>query len=198
MAEWVMNYIVALGMGGVFLGVIIESMGIPFFPGGVMVILAGFLAGEGKFPLFQVFLVTFLGYNIGSFIAYLIGIRIGEPFLLRFGKLFRITPHRLKSAQCWMEQSSAAFIIFGRFVPTISNITPYLAGISGLGIIKFAGLNLIFSTIWSLFNLGIGIFFGRNWKYMLHLTHFWLPVLAGSLLVLSILVMIFKRTRLRI
>jgi membrane protein DedA with SNARE-associated domain len=198
MTEWVMNYIVALGLGGIFLGVIIESMGIPFFPGGIMVILAGFLSSQGKFPLFQVFLVTFLGLNIGSVIAYLIGIKIGEPFLFRFGKLLRITPQRLKNAQVWAEQSSAAFIIFGRFIPTVSNLTPYLAGISGLGILKFTGFNLIFAAIWSLFNLGIGIFFGHNWKHILHLTRFWLPVLAGCLLVLSILVLMFKKTRLKI
>ncbi len=195
MAEWVMNYIVALGLGGVFLGVVIESMGIPFFPGGIMVILAGFLSGQGRFPLFQLFLITFLGFNIGSIAAYLIGIKIGEPFLFRFGKLLRITPERLKSAQGWMEQSSAAFIVFGRFIPTVSNITPYLAGISGLGIMKFTGFNLIFAAIWSLFNLGIGIFFGHNWKYISHLTHIWLPVIAGGLLVLSILVIIFKKNR---
>lgn len=197
MTQWVMDYLGALGMGGLLLGVVIEAMGIPF-PGGLMVILAGFLVNQGRFDFLHTLFVTLLGFNTGATIAYLIGKRVGEPFLFRFGKYLRVTPRRIKRAQDYLEHSSAAFIIFGRFVPMISNLTPYIAGISGLGILKFISFNFVFTLIWSLLNLGLGMFFSHNWSYLLRFMHFWLPLLAGSLLILCLLLLYLKRVRLKV
>ncbi len=197
MTEWIMDYLGVLGMGGLFLGVVIEAMGVPF-PGGLMVIMAGFLVNQGRFDFFHVLFAVLLGFNIGATIAYLIGKQVGEPFLFRFGKYLRVTPRRIKRAQDWLERSSAAFIIFGRFVPMISNLTPYIAGISGLGILKFISYNFVFTLIWSLFNLGVGMFFSYNWSYLLRFMHFWLPLLAGGLLILCLLLLYLRRDRLKV
>lgn len=198
MTQWVMDYLGALGMGGLLLGVVIEAMGIPFFPGGLMVILAGFLVNQGRLDFLQALFVTLLGFNMGATIAYMIGKRVGEPFLFRFSKYLRVTPRRIKRAQDWLEHSSAAFIIFGRFVPMISNLTPYIVGISGLGVIKFISLNFVFALIWSLLNLGVGMFFSHNWSYLLRFMHFWLPLLAGGLLILCLLLLYLRLSRLKV
>lgn len=194
MKDWVMSYLGALGAGGLFLGVIIEAMGIPF-PGGLMVILAGFLVNQGRLNFFPVFAATVIGFNLGAGIAFLIGRHVGEPFLMHFGRYLRVTPQRLEQAQKLLEQSSAAFIIFGRFVPMISNLTPYLAGLSGLNIFKFIAYNLLFTLFWTSFNLSLGILFGHSWEYLLYLTRSWLPVVAGGLLVLFFIILYFVRGR---
>lgn len=192
MREWVMSYLGTLGAGGLLLGVIIEAMGIPF-PGGLMVILAGFLINQGKLALFPVFIATLAGFNIGAGVAFFLGRSVGEPFLLRFSRCFRVTPGRLEQARAWLEQSSAAFIIFGRFLPLISNLTPYLAGLSGLSILKFFGYNFLFTLFWTTFNLSLGIFFGRSWGYILHFTRSWLPLVAGGVLIFILIFLYLKR-----
>jgi len=194
MKEWVMGYLGTLGAGGIFLGVIIEAMGIPF-PGGLMVILAGFLVNQGRLGFFSVFAATFLGFNLGAAAAFLIGRYLGEPFLMRFSRYLRVTPLRIQQAREWLAQSAAAFIIFGRFVPMISNLTPYIAGISGLHILKFLGYNLIFTFFWTSFNLSLGFLFGHSWGYILHLTRSWLPLFGGGLLVAVLVFLYLKRTR---
>ena len=194
MSEWVMGYLGALGAGGLFLGVIIEAMGIPF-PGGLMVILAGFLVNQGRLNLFSALFAAVLGFNIGAIIAFFLGRHIGEPFLLRFSKYLRVTPQRIRKAQGWLEQSSGAFIIFGRFVPMISNLTPYMAGLSGLRSIRFIGYNFLFTLLWVSFNLCLGYLFGHSWIYLMRLTHSWIPVIAGGLLILSLIFLYLKRGR---
>ncbi|MEW6274456.1 MAG: DedA family protein [Bacillota bacterium] len=194
MKEWVMDYLGALGTGGLLLGVIIEAMGIPF-PGGLMVILAGFLVNQGRLNLFAVLVATILGFNLGASIAFFIGRCMGEPFLVRFSKYLRVTPVRLEQARQWLKESSAAFIIFGRFVPMVSNLTPYIAGLSGLQFWKFIGYNFLFTLFWASFNLSLGIFFGHSWGYLLSLTRSWLPLAAGGMLVLIFIFLYLRRTR---
>lgn len=191
MTEWVIEYLGALGMGGLFIGLVIEALGVPF-PGGLMIILAGFLVNQGKFNFYNVLLVVILGFNMGAMIAYLIGKYVGEPFLFRFGKYLRVTPNRIRQAQEWLEHSSAAFIIFGRFIPMISNLTPYMAGMSKLSILKFISYNFIFTMAWSLFNLGVGMFFSYNWNYLLHFIRFRLPLFSAGLLILCLLLLYLK------
>jgi len=193
MKEWVLGYLGGLGAGGIFLGVVIEALGIPF-PGGLMVILAGFLVNQGRFALFPVFAATFLGFNLGAAAAFFIGRHVGEPFLIRFSKYLRVTPARIEQAREWLAQSAAAFIIFGRFVPMISNLTPYIAGLSGLPVIKFLGYNLIFTFFWTSINLSLGFLFGHSWGYILRLTHSWLPLFGGGLLAAFLVYFYLKQT----
>lgn len=194
MHEWVLGYLVTLGAGGLLLGVTIEALGVPF-PGGLMVVLAGFLINQGKFNFWTIFLVTVLGFNTGAVIAFFIGRQVGEPFLARFGRLLRITPQRLKKAREWLGQSAAAFIIFGRFVPMISNLTPYIAGLSGLSVWKFAFYNLIFTLIWTSLNLSLGILFRQSWGYLLRITNSWMPLVSGGFLLLFLVFIYLRRGR---
>jgi len=194
MHELVLGYLVTLGAGGLLLGVVIEALGVPF-PGGLMVVLAGFLINQGKFNFWPIFLVIVLGFNTGALIAFFIGRQVGEPFLARFGRFLRITPQRLEQAREWLGQSAAAFIICGRFVPMISNLTPYMAGLSGLSIWKFAFYNLLFTLIWASFNLSLGILFEHSWGYLLRLTNSWMPLVAGGLFVFFLVFIYLRRGR---
>ena len=47
MLDFIVNYLTALGLSGLLAGVFIEAMGVPF-PGGIMVVLTGFLVNQGK------------------------------------------------------------------------------------------------------------------------------------------------------
>jgi membrane protein DedA with SNARE-associated domain len=194
MHEWVLGYLATLGAGGLLLGVIVEALGVPF-PGGLMVVLAGFLINQGKFNFWTIFLVAVLGFNAGALIAFFIGRQVGEPFLTRFGRLLHITPQRLAKAREWLGQSAAVFIIFGRFVPMISNLTPYIAGLSGLSTWKFVFYNLLFTLIWTSFNLSLGILFEQGWGYLLRITNSWMPLVSGALILLFLVFIYLRRGR---
>lgn len=179
------RFLVQLGIGGILLGTIIESLGVPF-PGGLLLILAGILVYEGKISFIAAFLMAVIGFNTGALAAYYIGRIIGEPFLRRFEKIFHLDQRKLNNAREWLGRSAAAFILLGRFVPTVGNITPYLAGISRLSAARFILYSSIFSVAWTLFNLGLGYYFSRTWQGVWKYAETYLPYLSVLLILLYI------------
>ncbi|WP_286726410.1 DedA family protein [Pelotomaculum sp. PtaB.Bin117] len=161
--DLIFNYLSALGLGGLLAGVIIEAMGIPF-PGGIMVVLAGFMVNQGRMNFLSALLTLLSGYTAGSLTAYLIGRKLGQPFFMRGGRFLRISPEKFEQARGWLDRSAPAFIIFGRFLPGLSNLTPYMAGISRINIGYFLFYNSLFALGWGFLYLMLGMFFGHNYQ----------------------------------
>ena len=182
MKEMILQYLATLGIAGLLIAIFIESMGVPF-PGSLMVILAGFMVGQGRLNLYHVLTAAVLGFVLGSTAAFFLGRYVGEPFFKRCGKYLHISPREFNQAQAKFEHSSAVFIILGRFIPGISNVSPYLAGISHLGLGKFILYNFIFALIWGGLYLGVGIFFGNRWSLVSDRLQLGLPSIAIVLLI---------------
>jgi membrane protein DedA with SNARE-associated domain len=161
--DTILQYLIKLGTVGLLIGIFIDGLGVPF-PGGFMIIMSGLLIQREDITLFEVLLAVFIGHLSGGTAAYFIGKRVGLPFIERYGRYLRITEQRLAKGQHWLEHSAAAFIILGRFIPTIGNVTPYLAGISKVKYTWFLIYSSTFVVLWSAFNITIGYIFGRSWQ----------------------------------
>lgn len=170
-----------LGLGGLFLGSIIEALGVPF-PGGLMLVLAGVLISSGRMNYAGALVLAVIGFNLGATAAYFIGKTAGEPFFKRFERFFRVDRQKLDQAREWLKRSAAAFILLGRFVPMASNLTPYLAGMSRLSTVRFLFYNSIFAVAWANFNIALGYFFSHSWQAVISLTERHLPYIAGGAL----------------
>ncbi|MFZ5650488.1 MAG: DedA family protein [Bacillota bacterium] len=179
------HFLGQLGLGGIFLGTIIEALGVPF-PGGIMLVLAGVLISEGRLDYISALIMAAIGFNIGAAAAYSIGRVVGEPFFVKFEKFFKIDHGKLEKARAWMEQSAAAFIMLGRFVPMAGNITPYLAGMSRLEPARFFLYNTVFALGWSLLNISVGYYFSKSWHIFMSFTENSLPYIAGAALIVYI------------
>lgn len=175
-----------LGLGGVFIGTVIEALGIPF-PGGIMLIIAGVLVNKGELGYFQALGMAVTGFNTGAFCAYFIGKKIGQPFLSRFRTVFKLSPEKMDKALSWLEKSSAAFIILGRFVPMFSNIVPYMAGISRLGTASFFVYNTIFAVSWSSLNIALGYYFSQSWPLITEISGKYLSYAATAVIIIYLL-----------
>ncbi|MEG6616496.1 DedA family protein [Peptococcaceae bacterium 1198_IL3148] len=161
--DTILQYLIKLGTLGLLIGIFIDGLGVPF-PGGFMIIISGILIQRGDISFFEVLLVVFVGHLSGSSAAYFIGQRVGLSFVERFGRYLRITGQRLAKGQHWLEQSAAAFIILGRFIPTIGNVTPYLAGVGKIKYLWFFIYSCTFVTLWTALNISIGYIFGHSWQ----------------------------------
>ncbi|OPZ75740.1 MAG: Inner membrane protein YabI [Firmicutes bacterium ADurb.Bin456] len=197
MFDFIVNYLTALGLGGLLAGVFIEAMGLPF-PGGIMVVLTGFLVNQGKLDFFSALTATLAGYTAGSFTAYLIGRNLGQPFFLWCGKYLRIAPGRLAQTQSWLDRSAPAFIILGRFLPGVSNLTPYMAGVSRIGVGYFLFYNMIFTLGWGFLYLLLGMFFGHNYRLISGYLNNGLPFMGLGLLGLYLAYIYYKKYRRRV
>lgn len=181
MSEVILDYLSNLGLTGLLLGVFIESMGVPF-PGGIMVILTGLLVNQGRLQFSSAILVILSGYTAGSLTAYFIGRYLGQPFFARIGALLHISPERFEQAQSLLDRSAPAFIIFGRFLPGVSNLTPYMAGVSRISLPFFLLYNTIFTIGWGFLYLLMGMFFGYNYQLIAPYINNSLPLLGVALL----------------
>jgi len=114
--DTIAGYLSVFGLGGLLLGVFIEAMGVPF-PGGVMVIITGFMVHQGKLEFLSALIAILFSYTAGSLIAYLIGKKAGRPFFIKCGRLLHISPERFEQTRSWLDHSAPAFITFGRFLP---------------------------------------------------------------------------------
>jgi len=181
--ERILEILSSLGLAGVFAGVFLEAIGLPF-PGSVLVALAGFLSRQGEFNIIIAFLVSLFGYMLGSISAFMIGRHIGEPFIKKWGNYIRLTSQRIEKAQELLEKSAPIYVVGGRFLPTIGNITPYVAGISCISITKFLIYDMIHAILWLTIFLGFGAVVGNEWYRIVEEAWFKWIVIGGSLLIL--------------
>lgn len=192
MLDLIAGYLSTLGLGGLLAGVFIEAMGLPF-PGGVMVIITGFLVNQGRLNFSSALAATLSGYTIGSLTAYYIGRNLGRPFFVRCGKLLHVSPERFDQTRALLDRSAPAFIIFGRFLPGLSNLTPYMAGVSRIGVGYFLFYNSIFALGWGALYLLIGMFFGYNYQVIAGYLNSKLPLVGLGLLGLYVIYLYLKK-----
>ena len=183
MFDRIIDMLSSLGLPGIFAGVFLEAIGLPF-PGSVLVALAGFLAKQGEFSIVTAWLVALSGYLLGSLTAFLLGRYFGGAFLEQWGRYIRLTPERIDKALELLQRSAPAYIIIGRFLPTIGNITPYVAGISGISTVQFLIYDMIHALIWLTVFLGAGAALGDNWHSWVNNPRFIWVAVGGSVLIL--------------
>lgn len=182
MFDTILEVLSSLGLPGVFAGVFLEAIGLPF-PGSILVALAGFLSKQGEFTIIAAWLVSLLGYLLGSLSAFMIGRHMGAPLIKRWRRYIRLTPERINKAQKLLEKSAPVYVIGGRFVPTVGNITPYIAGISGISIAKFLIYDMVHAVLWLAIFLGAGALLGSRWHTILDNPWFEWAAVGGSLLI---------------
>ncbi|MDA8097420.1 MAG: DedA family protein [Clostridia bacterium] len=193
--DLILTYLTALGLGGVGAGMVLEALGVPCFPGGIIIILAGFLCSQGRMEFQTVLVVAFVAYTVGSIAAYIIGKNFGEPFFKRYGRYLGVGFQELVDAQNIPARSAGAFILLGRFVPGVGNLTPYVAGLVQLQLGWFLFYNSFYAVIWSSIYLYVGMFFGNRWPAIIAFIQPRLVGIAilGGLLVLAFLVIRDRR-----
>ena len=116
-----------LGLGGIFLLVAADSLGIPIAAAAIM-LFAGFDVSTGHLTLLGVILAGTLGDLAGSLVAYAIGATGGHELLERHGRKLHVTPAKLAMAHGWFERWGAPVLFFGRNVPFVRTFIAYPAG----------------------------------------------------------------------
>lgn len=141
------------GFALVFFFMTVESSFIPF-PSEVVMIPAGFLAARAELSLqtpsvdlLLVILMGTAGSLLGAWVNYLLARRLGQPFLLRYGRLVFLPPEKLQRAEEVFRQYGAGATFVCRMLPAIRQLISIPAGIAGMNAKSF--------TLWT--GLGAGI-----------------------------------------
>lgn len=148
------------GYLAVFLGIALESLGIPL-PGETITIVGGFLAGSGELDYWLVLGTASSGAVVGSAIGYWIGKLGGWALLQRAGRLFRISEEQLTEAKTEFGENAGRAVFFGRFVAFLRILASPMAGIVEMPFPQFMVFNLAGATVWAAVMVTLSFFLGR-------------------------------------
>ncbi|MFV0473839.1 MAG: DedA family protein, partial [Pikeienuella sp.] len=98
-----------------FVTVTLESFGAPL-PGESVMVATSAKAALGKVSIVHVALAAFLGSVLGDNIGYLIGRKLGQPAILRYGRRFGITQAAVTKAEDIMRRRGPIIVVGARFV----------------------------------------------------------------------------------
>ncbi len=151
----------------VFVFMAIESSFIPF-PSEVVMVPAGFLAARGELGLAALpalavaVAIGILGSLAGAYANYFLALRVGKPFLVRYGKWFFVKPEPLERACEVFNKYGAATTFICRLVPVIRQLISIPAGISRMPLGEFSLFTGLGAGIWTAILAAIGYALGRS------------------------------------
>lgn len=148
------------GYWAVFIGIALENTGIPL-PGETITIVGGFLAGSGDLRYWFVLGSAIAGAVLGDNFGYWIGKLGGWPFLVRVGRIFRISEKQLAEVREQFSENAPRAVFFGRFVALLRMFAGPLAGIAQMPYQQFILCNLGGATLWASIMVTLSYFLGR-------------------------------------
>ena len=144
-----MGWVESWGYWGVILLMAMESSILPV-PSEVVVPPAAIMATQptSGMSFWGVVLAGTIGSYLGSVIMYLTALWVGRPIVLRFGKYFFMPPHKVETAERFMNKYSTAGIFFSRFLPVIRHLISIPAGLARVHFGMFSLTTILGSAIW--------------------------------------------------
>jgi membrane protein DedA with SNARE-associated domain len=171
----------------------IESSFIPF-PSEVVMIPAGFMAARGEFvtadPTAAVIVAVaagIVGSLVGAFVNYGLSLRLGRPFLYRYGRFFFLSRPAVERAEEMFRRHGEITTFVCRLIPAIRQLISIPAGLSRMHFGRFALFTGLGAGIWVLILTLVGFGLGQGTREMTYeeLVH------AGETVVAENLVWIF-------
>ena len=134
-------------------------IGLPV-PDEIMMTFVGYLSSISVFNVEEAFIVSFFGSITGMLISYLVGRKVGKPFLRKYGKWLRMTPKRLDRLETWFNKYGSWAIVIAYFIPGVRHFTSYLSGMNGMSCGKYMIFSSVGAFCWCFVFTGFGYFFG--------------------------------------
>lgn len=157
-----------LGLAGV---VFTEISFLPafFLPGDTLLFSAGYLVHDGLLPLpyavFSLSLAAFLGSMLAYYFGYFSKRKI-EDYAKNKGESYAKGFERTKR---FYNKYGLLTLFFGRFVPVVRTVAPFLAGVMKLPLLPYTIISFLSAFLWVTVGLALGAFFGRklpNFEYI--------------------------------
>ena len=180
--EWILALISSSGYLGIFLAMFVEGIFTPI-PSELIMPFAGYLASTGELNFVLVIIVGSVGAAGGSTIAYLVGKKLGRPFIERYGRFIGLGKEDLCKADAWFVKWGNYGILIGHAVPGIRSIISFPAGIAIMDIRRFALFTFFGATIWNTVLVTAGYFLGEYLIQFAESLDGWDLVIVGGVII---------------
>lgn len=151
----------AWGYLGIFLLMALESSFFPF-PSEVVMIPAGYLAYKGEMNITLAILSGVAGSLVGALFNYWLALKLGRPFLMRYGKYVLIKEHTLQRMEEFFARHGHISTFTGRLIPAVRQYISLPAGLARMNLAVFSLYTALGAAIWVTILAVLGYTLGHN------------------------------------
>jgi len=173
MENFVIEIMNNFGYLGIGLLILIENI-FPPIPSELILTFGGFMTTNSNITIIGVILASTIGSLLGAIVLYYIGKILNKERLIKivkskYGKLLRIKPKDIESADKWFDTKGNKTVFFCRFVPVVRSLISIPAGMSEMPMLKFIIYTTMGSLIWNTILICIGAFAGDKKDYIINI-----------------------------
>ena len=152
------------GYLGICLLILIENL-FPPIPSEIILTFGGFMTINSNITIVGVIIAATIGSVLGAIALYYIGKILNKDRLIKivtskYGKLLRIKPKDIESADKWFDTKGNKTVFFCRFIPVVRSLISIPAGMSEMPLLKFILYTTVGSAIWNTALVCVGAFAG--------------------------------------
>jgi membrane protein DedA with SNARE-associated domain len=185
MRELALQWITQHGYAGIFSLLAFGIVGLPV-PDEWLLAFSGYLVFKRTLLFLPTLGSAFLGSACGITVSYLLGRVLDTYVLMKYGRIFHLTPKRLADVHSWFERRGRWTLLVGYFIPGVRHLTGYVAGASELSFINFAAFAYTGAFLWAAIFITLGYVLGDEWDRVLGSLH-QTKLLVVALAILAVL-----------
>jgi membrane protein DedA with SNARE-associated domain len=169
----------------VFVGTLIDASGVPF-PGRLLLVAAGALAGPADRSVLVVILLGMAAAVLMDHVWYLAGAWRSQRVLRLYRRLAGGTGAASEIAGDYFTRYGAATIVLGRFFTSVRALAWPLAAAHGVGYPKFLALDLAGAALWASLWVSLGWMVGEHWKWAAETAGVGLGIVGAAVFALGV------------
>ncbi len=179
----------SLGYFFVFFSAALEAIPIigGFYPGQIIIILAGFLAYQHMMNLWIVIILASFGAIAGDWISFELGNKYGKSFLKKYGKYFLFGDKVYQKMEKMVHTHLGKTLIMGRFNNLTRSLSPFVTGSLNISFRRFMFWNVISGVIWGTTWVLVGYIAGKSFEFAVKYIGIGVVVAIVLIIVLSAL-----------
>ena len=197
LTSWLVDTIGKMGYTGIVSLMFLESSFFPF-PSEVVMPPAGYLAWKGEMSLTLVLISGIAGSILGALFNYWLAVKLGRPFLLKYGKYFFISPESIKKADDFFSKHGHVSTLVGRLLPVIRQYISLPAGIARMPMKTFLLFTTIGAGAWVLVLTFAGYLLGEHQDLLKEYLHIiTIACVAAAVIIAGVYMIILKIKKLK-
>jgi len=195
LTDWLVETIGEMGYTGIISLMFLESSFFPF-PSEVVMPPAGYLAWEGEMSLPLVLLSGIAGSLLGALFNYWLAVKLGRPFLIKYGKYFFVSEESINKADEFFSRHGHISTFVCRLLPGIRQYISLPAGIARMPMKSFLLFTTLGAGIWVCVLTFAGYLLGEHQDLLKEYLHvITISCIVIALAVTGIYLLIIRRRR---
>jgi membrane protein DedA with SNARE-associated domain len=173
---------------------LLESTFIPL-PSELVIPPAGYLISQEQMNWAGVILAGTAGSVLGALVNYALGVYLGRPFILRYGRYFGLSEKGFTRGEQFFLMHGSISIFIGRLILGVRHYISFPAGLARMDLKKFCFYTALGAGIWVSVLAYIGYFVGNNKEKIMEVSRQWSLWILGACAVIVAAYVIWHRRK---